>query len=536
MTATTLLRTRLINLLLQTSSSRRRHIKCDAGRPICKNCDKSSGKFSDCEYPSGGTSNAEYLEEQISILENRIKQLENPSVDETTLLRNPYSGTAVALGPASATSHLIARESGSGIIPREIQRNLQVSVVLLNILVSDVLYSISHFLTFASEIGFFLDPTRFYNSVVTDSSNPPAQALLQTVLLLAAQLNPFSPLTEQMKDDLLLQTIKGTPQILSSNHPNNILQAIQAHVLLSQYFFLNGKKLEGRYNLTMAVSLVLAVRLHRVRSQIHRCRSYTLPFKDAIEEKEKIEAFWTVLRLNSCWTALEGATTSLQYLKPHMRVDTPWPGIPLAPDTLTVSTIQFFLANTSDGGYSAQALRAKASILLEQAFDLSNRYTAQYQQLTQHWLEACNSLRVVFQRFQFELPSIDSADSLEASRQLLIIHTLVYVTKIRIASLPPQPPSNENTRRAALESVELLRKVDLRAIEFVDPIMAILWTLVGNFFVEELSRYGRAGQSQATAWVQQELQQGLEAIFQAMTMFSTNSPLMGQQLAQLRDT
>ncbi|KAF5348349.1 hypothetical protein D9758_010947 [Tetrapyrgos nigripes] len=522
MTTTTLLCTRTDLLLLQTPSSRRRHIKCDGGRPICKNCEKSSGKFSDCEFPSGGTSNAEYLEEQISILENRIKELENPSVDETMLLRNPYAGTVVAPGEKDlwlfSASHLIARDSGSGIIPREIQRNL-----------------ISRLLTFASEIGFFLDPTRFYNSIVTTSSNPPAQALLQTVLLLAAQLNPFSPLTEQMKDDLLLQAIKGTPQILSSNHPNNILQAIQAHVLLSQYFFLNGKKLEGRYNFTMAISLVLATRLHRVRSQIHRCRSYTLPSKDAIEEKENIEAFWTVLRLNSCWTVLEGATTSLQYLKPHMRVDTPWPGIPLAPDTLTVSTIQFFLANTSDGGYSAQALRAKACILLEQAFDLSSRYTAQYQQPTQGWLEACNSLRVVAQRFQFELPSIGSADSLEASRQLLIIHTLVYVTKIRIASLPPQPPSNENARRAALDTVELLRKVNLQAIEFVDPVMAMLWTRVGNFFVQELSRSpGLTGQS--TARMQQELQRSLEAIVQVMTMFSTNCPLMGQELAKLRDT
>ncbi|KAK7458826.1 hypothetical protein VKT23_009836 [Stygiomarasmius scandens] len=70
---------------------RRRRIKCDGSRPVCKNCGRSISKFGDCEYPGAGPSRTEYLEEQISILENRIRDLENPSRGSGMNLQDPYS-------------------------------------------------------------------------------------------------------------------------------------------------------------------------------------------------------------------------------------------------------------------------------------------------------------------------------------------------------------------------------------------------------------------------------------------------------------
>jgi len=200
---------------------------------------------------------------------------------------------------------------------------------------------ISAFLPYASEIGFFLDTSNFYKSVMSTSPSirPPCPALLHTVLLLAAQITRPQSVTADMKVDLLSHAVNSTSQTLSSDHPDKVLHAIQAHVLLAQYFFLSGRKLEGRYNVTMAVSLVLATRLHRIRSREEACSVSSSTYgtntmatglaspRDAGEEAERINAFWTVLSLNSCWTTLEGTTSSLAYWEPRVRVDTPWPGI-----------------------------------------------------------------------------------------------------------------------------------------------------------------------------------------------------------------
>ena len=45
------------------------------------------------------------------------------------------------------------------------------------------------------------------------------------------------------------------------------------------------------------------------------------------EETQCINAFWTVLALNSRWAAVEGYGSSFPYWKPAMRIDTPWPWV-----------------------------------------------------------------------------------------------------------------------------------------------------------------------------------------------------------------
>jgi hypothetical protein len=143
---------------------------------------------------------------------------------------------------------------------------------------------------------------------------------------------------ENLKATLLSNALSATSHILSSNHPDKALQAIQTHVLLAQYFFIYDRKLEGRYNLTMAVSLIISTRMHRIRSQEDSTRpnleptGFILPpdvalQRDPRKEKEMIDAFWTVLSINSCRSALEGTASSLAYWRPQMRVDTPWPGV-----------------------------------------------------------------------------------------------------------------------------------------------------------------------------------------------------------------
>ncbi|KAJ3860167.1 hypothetical protein EV359DRAFT_20151, partial [Lentinula novae-zelandiae] len=51
--------------------------KCDGERPRCGPCLNSSSAFSDCEYnDNNGITHVQVLEDQISVLEARLKDLE----------------------------------------------------------------------------------------------------------------------------------------------------------------------------------------------------------------------------------------------------------------------------------------------------------------------------------------------------------------------------------------------------------------------------------------------------------------------------
>ncbi|THU78196.1 hypothetical protein K435DRAFT_64971 [Dendrothele bispora CBS 962.96] len=546
---------------------RRRRIKCDAARPICNNCQRSPDKFGDCEYAAGGPSNVEALEEQISIMENRIRELENPTQPPGSMvLQDPYAKSS-SVRTALARNAPSAGTLDSAELPTPLRQSL-----------------LSTFLQYATQLGFFLDPSSLNVSSPSSSVWHPAPALLQTVLLLGAQLSSSQTIDSNTKAHLLSQALKTTPYILSSNHPNKVLQAIQTHVLLSQYFFINGRFLEGKYHLTMSVSLVLSTGLHRIQSrelehshhifstgsgQLHDSSSSLnamlppmtsalSPSRYAEEEKEKISAFWTVVILNSCWSTVEGTTSSLAYWKPEFAVYTPWPGTISEPDVRSNSTIQRFLSNTSDDVRSVMALHAKASILFEQTFELSRSYNPTLSpEFAQTWFSRWNTLRSVVQRFQ--VPSIDSVltdnhntgePAIVMSRQLLVIHTLICVVKIRIIRFTPVQSSTSsygfagnNNRdtviQIALEAAMLIKKTNLQETTFVDPILAMLWTTIGRILSEEISSAPsttdlRSGRSLEVSRRVNAMRSALDTIYQTMSMLASTLPLMGRQLQNIR--
>ncbi|THU91336.1 hypothetical protein K435DRAFT_563982, partial [Dendrothele bispora CBS 962.96] len=97
---------------------------------------------------------------------------------------------------------------------------------------------------------------------------------------------------------------------------------------LAQYFFYRGRKLEGRYSITIAISLVLGTSMHRIYTSGVSFSGHETPQTQFWREKaetRRISAFWTVLALNSFWTAIDGHVTGLPYWTARMRVDTPWP-------------------------------------------------------------------------------------------------------------------------------------------------------------------------------------------------------------------
>lgn len=190
--------------------------------------------------------------------------------------------------------------------------------------------------------------------------------------------------------------------------PYNVIYSIQAEVLLAHYFFAVNRPLEGRYHSNAAVALSLSCRLNKLRSSNNTpnppggLNVDLAPPVDALEEGERINAFWSVFILDKSWSVRAGSTSHFNG-SPGAQVDTPWPlqiedytqvGISDAilvrrsslqappqrgmPATLRSSlTIQAFLSGVSDNarGTSAKALRAKASALFERASRRASQWT-----------------------------------------------------------------------------------------------------------------------------------------------------------------
>ncbi|KAE9382660.1 hypothetical protein BT96DRAFT_790905, partial [Gymnopus androsaceus JB14] len=99
---------------------------------------------------------------------------------------------------------------------------------------------------------------------------------------------------------------------------------------LANYFYFAGRILEGKYHTTAAASLVLSSGIHKIRTSSPDASGYLnlnplAEPRDAIEEGERINAFWTVLTLDAFWNTVHGVPSSIPYTTPMARVDTPWP-------------------------------------------------------------------------------------------------------------------------------------------------------------------------------------------------------------------
>ncbi|THV04585.1 hypothetical protein K435DRAFT_648960, partial [Dendrothele bispora CBS 962.96] len=286
--------------------------KCDGAFPRCSNCEHSTGRFRDCEYPGRGVSQIEHLEQQISELESRIQEREASIAKNTggnVFLHDPYLAPAVTRAQSIQSMVTLYYESRA---------------------------SLSAFIPYANDIGFFLDLTKISTTILSISpqgtgSPPVTPALMHVIFLWGSRLSRQATFLEP---EFLSRATKSVLYILShptttpaisaaSNHPDwKVLEAIQSHVLLAHYFSHTGRKLEGKNSVNIATSLVLGTRMHRIRSE-ETLQTHLQGEKEA----QRINAFWVVLALNSCWAAVEGHGSSLPYWIPGMRVDTPWPQV-----------------------------------------------------------------------------------------------------------------------------------------------------------------------------------------------------------------
>ncbi|KAJ7664758.1 hypothetical protein B0H17DRAFT_298484 [Mycena rosella] len=220
---------------------RRRKIKCDGVKPLCGPCARYSTAFGDCEYTEDGPSHGDMLEEQISILQARIEDLEKTSQSRAlSALPGPSSkprntAPTTQISPSNTmglgrllTHFYLQQTSGSSMNPTA--ANLmptELPFIVLQALVHNFLHNAFCF-------GFFLDTQAFHDAVTSNPGRTLPPVLLNVLYLWGVHLAK-DPRITAYEPAFLVHALRSTAGSLAGTHPRTVLHSMQASVLLAYY-------------------------------------------------------------------------------------------------------------------------------------------------------------------------------------------------------------------------------------------------------------------------------------------------------------
>ncbi|KAF9254832.1 hypothetical protein L218DRAFT_912930 [Marasmius fiardii PR-910] len=548
---------------------RKRKVRCDALKPVCTQCqDRRTAYLDDpCEYPGEtGRTNTEMLEDNISRLERRIRELESAQDPAAVRLQAPYSRPA----SRAAQLHLQGGQLQSGFYqnqdlsaltnfdqepPIELRRT-----------------SLSWFFSYYGLVfGMFLNESRLLEGACSmlPLGHParPSPGLLHTIYYIISQLRNTPPHVnrpQEPRDVTLSQVLQLVSNMLSSTHPKKLIHTIQAEILLSNYFFLTKRILEGKYHLNTAISLAAGAGLHLIRSPsaYHRLLPTTnIPMSaDSVEEGEKINAFWVVYCMNNLWDTVGPGPVSPDVVfdcgREGRRVDAPWPrdmldyeqnGIPTG--FISHSTVKNFLASSSgsDQGTSGLAMYSKATILFARATSLAtsspNNMSSSDRQT---FLLGFHHTDRLIDSFASSLPPVPLHGSPSTIQLAVLTHTLTYAAAIQLHSVFYDTDGRSSSKSLAVAGVAigLLPTIDgirqhpeIARLPILDAVFGLVWGIVGNVLVKEIGRIRPRSISRPSPGVEREgeLLGMLNALMATMEGFQSHSPFMAHQLDTLRE-
>ncbi|KAE9385685.1 hypothetical protein BT96DRAFT_891978 [Gymnopus androsaceus JB14] len=465
------------------TNCRRRKIRCDGKKPKCSPC-LNSDVFSDCEYKNSGASEVQSLENRISVLEARIHELESEETSTTpkvTVHDLQRTGSEVYLQAPSSDQ---VSQSGFQDIPPVLSQTL-----------------LHNFMLKSCSLCFFLDRERFKHSGLNAEAERPTFALLNTTYLWGILLSSSANTPEQ-EAILVSRALQSSAHALWENHPQKVLQCIQSEVLLANYFYCAGRIFEGKYHNTAAASLVLSSGAHKIRTSSPDASGYLATFNvntlsepsDAIEEGERINAFWAVLILDAFWNTVHGVPSSIPYTTPMARVDTPWPRImeeytraPYDPQFRSSRTIERFLSGVFDYGIpdSPKANFPRAAILFERATFTGIQLLGNPHSEQSH--ASFSSLDILIQRFLISILPPDPALEAPLDYQFCV-YSLAHAADIQL-HLPFVSQNDISRTRIFTAAKAIVNLIDtwghVLEKEYINPMLAIIWTIACKVFLDE---------------------------------------------------
>ncbi|KAG7091822.1 hypothetical protein E1B28_008226 [Marasmius oreades] len=505
------------------------------------------------------------LEDNISRLEQRIRELESAEDPSAIRLHNPYSRTGYRSTPSPSQGN-----------QREFYENQSITALTNFNQEPPVdlrqVYLTWFFSYYGSVFGMFLNESLLLKGACSalplGHPSRPSPALLHTIYYIISHLRDTSPHVHPSQNPphvTLSQVLQQVSNMLSSSHPKRLIHTIQAEVLLSNYFFLTKRILEGKYHLNTAISLAAGAGLHLIRSpSSHRqllstsaiptCASY-------VEEGERINAFWVVYCMSNLWDTVCSNSVAFDVVfdsgREGRRIDTPWPrdmldyeqdGIPTG--LTNHSTVKNFLASSSTNcdvqGTSGITLYSKATILFARATSLANSSPNNMSSSDrQTFLADFNHTDRLIDSFASGLPSIPSERSPSTIHLAVLTHTLTYAAAIQLHSVFSGTDGRSSSKSLALAGVAvgllplfidaLRQSPDVARLPTVDPAFGLLWGIVGNVLVKEVRRVRARSISTASVGKENGLLDMLHTLVATMEGLKSHSAFMAYQLDTLKE-
>ncbi|KAJ7876521.1 hypothetical protein B0H14DRAFT_3436603 [Mycena olivaceomarginata] len=289
---------------------------------------------------------------------------------------------------------------------------------------------LQHFLPHASQLGFFLDPDRFYErallSLPFGDPRRPSPALLCAVYLWGIHFSEETPPPNFSEADLLHRSREYVSLDISS--PVHVEQSSRPK-FSSAELYCSG-----------AATLAIGYQLHKIRSARMPSDVVGQLAGDPVEEGERIRALWAVTFLQTSLCLAFGSSRPfcvLETLGPE--IDVPWPleiadyhaGV-LPRDYLGQQSIKHLLIDDSFPASPIYMLQTKASVFLYHVSRVpsAEMHSSASPQMTSYpWLDTRISL------FWQSLPPLHvfsgTADP-SASRSLALSHALVAAAAITL--------------------------------------------------------------------------------------------------------
>jgi hypothetical protein len=328
-------------------------------------------------------------------------------------------------------------------------------------------------------------------------------------------------------------------------HPFHLLDALRGSCLLAQYFLCTGRIAEGSYHAGAAAALALRWDFHRAPTEVSSadwdptgCFAPDVPL-DALDEGERIAAWWQVYNLDRCWSsALRRAPAIPSDKTSSLFVDVPWPQSMEEYQSAQVDgmrpfdTVKTFLAGQappSAGGFSTPALRAKASTLYAGAVQLAAAVDPKKHNLAglcASDVPEFASLDATIARFLGTLLPVSQLDAAlpEVKHALVAVHALAQAALIKVSEpFVDSVVAHDKCLHAAREMASIVKHLMEADYNYLDPILGACWMSAAQVLFREISRVETSWPLQSSAEARGEI--GL--ILYALTTLSNRFPIVG---------
>ncbi|KAL0572840.1 hypothetical protein V5O48_009130 [Marasmius crinis-equi] len=404
------------------------------------------------------------------------------------------------------------------------------------------------FLAQAAQFGFFLNTDRFRKSVLRQSSSSdttsPSKALISVASLWGVHLSEAQSSTSSREAEFLRRALTYTGMQMTSDLASaQILELIQAKVLLGTYFLRRNRPQDSDYHIDGAVSLCLAAGLHRLDfTSSDSCQppgsqqsALSGPVKDLIDEGERLTGFWTVFALQRHSLIARHPTSSgFGNLESCQEITSPWP--PRMEDSKLLATESLgtlkdmwshatCFASTSDG-CSEREMYVKAMILLQKAvYYLSRAELTSQPDYYATIYHGCVALSDTISDFQLSLPSHVSlareysltpeTDSVKRqSIQLLIItHSIASCAQLKVHQLMKSCGLTDITPHTcidvALGVLQSHYRLCSSGCAALDPVASTLCSIAYEYLLQEQAK--TESESVGLYWLGRDLGLAVEA-------------------------